>query len=638
MNTNSSAVDNIIREHNPFEGNMVVRASQIWGKSFPDVPSINSHASNAVLEAVSKVRQGKLQTVGITITGEKGLGKTQVISRIRHQLQKNDQTLFIYMGKYSSLNKIKCEFLQAVASSLRAYGKYQGIMQWQEIAAHLINEAKNLKYSPNQYIAKFRKPSSKLVEGLVNQIIQTKPEINNPYLIRAILWTLAPQSLSIYANHWLAGHELTEKQAKTLGLPNPKQEDKEAEGFTTACQILDLVSDYKLPVICFDELDRTDVDDNGFTTAQIVASLSKDFYNNLKRGIFLLSMYEETWRDQVKVLPQAEAVLERIANYPTPKETIQLSYLNSESVVTVVSHWLKEFYDTHQVTPPSPLYPFDESKLREFGTQKPSVRDILNWCSHHWFVPIDEKEEKITVEQNPNTSSVSVKPPHKSPVEAAFRRELKEVEESIDDAMEDNDSIASALLIGFENLIGKTVNGVEVESIDKFTGNNCYVQFKINGKDNGKDVKIGVAVIQQPNGIGVQARLSQLTDYERFDLTRGCLIRSRKISPNARSARQYLNQLLHKKGGEWVALKPEHIKPLLAIFQVDKERESYELTSEDIQSYIDEKGLAINNPLIQEILSDPSGQEPDIITDDNILISVPKTVLESDNLLELELS
>ncbi|ERT06307.1 AAA domain protein [Lyngbya aestuarii BL J] len=638
MNTNSSAIDNIIREHNPFEGNTVVRSSQIWGKSFPDVPSINAHASNAILEAVSKVRQGKLETVGITITGEKGLGKTQVISRIRHQLQSDEKTLFIYLGKYGSLNKIKCEFLQAVASSLRAYGKYQGVMQWQEIAAYLINKAKNLKCSPNQYIAKFQKPSSKLVESLVNQILQTKPEINNPYLVRAILWTLAPQSLSIYANHWLAGHELAEKQANALGLPNPKQEDKEAEAFTTACQILDLVSDYKLPVICFDELDRTDVDDNGFTTAQIIASLSKDFYNNLKRGIFLLSMYEETWRDQVKVLPQAEAIIERIANYPTPKETIKLSYLNSESVVTVVSYWLKEFYDSHQATPPSHLYPFDENKLREFGKQKPSVRDILNWCSHHWVVPRDEKEEKITVEQNPNTSSVSVKPPHKSPVEAAFRRELKEVEESIDDAMEDNDAIASALLMGFENLIEKTVNGVEVESIDKFTGNNCYVQFKINGKDNGKDVKIGVAVIQQPNGIGVQARLNQLTDYERFNLTRGCLVRSKKISPNARSARQYLNQLLHKKGGEWVALKPEHIKPLLAIFQVDKERESYELTSEDIQSYIDEKGLAINNPLIQEILSDPSGQEPDIITDDNISISVPKTVLASAQLLELDLS
>mgnify|MGYP001142015107 CR=1 FL=1 len=588
MNTNSSLIHDIIRENNPFEGNTIVRSSQIWGKSFPDVPSINSHASKAVLEAVYKVNQSKLQTVGITITGEKGIGKSQVISRVRHQLQKDQKTLFIYIGKYSSLNKIKSEFLQAVASSLRAYGKYEGVMQWQEIAAHLINNARNLKCSPNQYIAKFRKPSSKLIESLVNQILQTKQDINNPYLVRAILLTLAPQSLSIYANHWLAGHELAEKQANALGLPNPKQEDKEAEAFTTACQILDLVSDYKLPVICFDELDRTDVDDNGFTTAQVVASLSKDFYNNLKRGIFLLSMYEETWRDQVKVLPQAEAIIERIANYPTAKETIKLSYLNSESVVTVVSHWLKEFYDSHQVTPPSPLYPFDENKLREFGTQKPSVRDILNWCSHHWTVSGDE----------PSTVS------HKSPVELAFNQELQEIEDSMNDVMENNDWMASALLMGFESLIGKAVNGFQVEKVDNLLGR-CHVQFKIYGKDNGKEVKIGVAVIQQSNGNAIKARLIQLADYQQFDLTRGCLVRSQTINPNSKVAQQYLYPLLDEKGGKCAVLKPEHIKPILAFFQVYQNCENYELNPEDIRSYVNEKGLLINNPLIQDILSKP---------------------------------
>lgn len=590
MNTNSSAINDLIQQHNPFEGNTVVRTSQIWRKSFPDVPSVNAHASNAVLEAVSKVRQGKLQMVGVTMTGEKGIGKSQVISRIRHQLQKDEKSLFIYMGKYGSLNKIKIEFLQALASSLRVHGKYPGVMQWQEIAASLINNARNLKYAPQWYIKNFTKLIEKnpnFIEVNTELILQAKPDINDPYIVRAILWTLAPQSF--YANHWLAGSELAENQAKTLGLPNPKQEKREAEAFEMACQILDLVSDYKLPVICFDELDRTDVDDNGFTTAQVVASLSKDFYNNLKRGVLLLSMYEETWKNQVKVLPQAEAVLERIANYPTPKETIQLSYLNSESVVTVVSHWLKEFYDTHQVTPPSPLYPFDESKLREFGNQKPSVRDILNWCSHHWTVSGDE----------PSTVS------HKSPVELAFNRELQEIEGSIKDAMENNDWMAAALITTFENLIGKTVNGVEVEKVDNLLGR-CHVQFKIYGKDNGKEVKIGVAVVQQSNANAIKARLIQLADYQRFDLTRGCLIRSRNISQSARLAQQYLKQLLNEKAGKWAILKPELIKPLLAIFQVYKNCENYELSPEMIQSYIDEKGLVMKNPLILDILSEPS--------------------------------
>lgn len=83
----ASAIDDLIRNKNPFAGHNVVRPQQIWGKSFPDVPLINAHASNAVFDAVAKVRQGQRETVGITITAEKGLGKSHIISRIRHRLQ-----------------------------------------------------------------------------------------------------------------------------------------------------------------------------------------------------------------------------------------------------------------------------------------------------------------------------------------------------------------------------------------------------------------------------------------------------------------------------------------------------------------------------------------------------------------------
>jgi hypothetical protein len=165
--------------------------------------------------------------------------------------------------------------------------------------------------------------------------------------------------------------------------------------------------------------------------------------------------------------------------------------------------------------------------------------------------------------------------------------------------------MAAALITTFENLIGKTVNGVEVEKVDNLLGR-CHVQFKIYGKDNGKEVKIGVAVIQQSNANAIKARLIQLADYQRFDLTRGCLIRSRNISQSARLAQQYLKQLLNEKAGKWAILKPELIKPLLAIFQVYKNCENYELSPEMIQSYIDEKGLVMKNPLILDILSEPS--------------------------------
>jgi hypothetical protein len=202
MIATTSTIDELIRNKNPFAGHIVVRHQQIWGKSYPDVPSINAHASDAVFNAVEQIRQGKRDTVGITITAEKGLGKSHIISRVRHRLQSEGNTLFIYMSKYDNLNHIKHKFLENVVSSLRAFGS-QEIMQWQEIAAALINEAKNCSYTPQQYLNGYTnllKKSPRLIDDLIAAVLKIKPEITNPYIIRAILWTLSTEH-AYYATH-----------------------------------------------------------------------------------------------------------------------------------------------------------------------------------------------------------------------------------------------------------------------------------------------------------------------------------------------------------------------------------------------------------------------------------------------------
>lgn len=299
MINSTSSIDELIQKQNPFAGHLVVKPQQIWGKSFPDVPSINAHASNAVFDALDKIQKGQLTTVGITIVAERGLGKSHIISRIRHHLQTENNSLFIYMSKYDNLNQIKYEFLQSVASSLRAYGN-QKVMQWQEIAAALINEAKQWNYTPQQYISQYptwlKKYSTNFVEQFTKLVLPIKPEISNPYIVKAILWTLSPDHVN-YANRWLSGLELTKEEAEAMGLPNPKKEDRETESLRNIRQILDITSHYKVPVLCFDELDNADVAENGLTTAQVIASLVKDLYNNLKRGVFLSVMYPETWNE-----------------------------------------------------------------------------------------------------------------------------------------------------------------------------------------------------------------------------------------------------------------------------------------------------------------------------------------------------
>jgi len=89
---------------------------------------------------------------------------------------------------------------------------------------------------------------------------------------------------------------------------------------------------------------------------------------------------------------------------------------------------------------------------------------------------------------------------------------------------------------------------------------------------------------------------------------------------------KYLEPLIRQKGGEFVELKEEEIKPLIAIRAVHRKREvDYRVSEEEIFQFIAQKGahkmLGVSNPLIKEILSDPSYQIPvDMIEDEPITV------------------
>lgn len=386
----------------------------------------------------------------------------------------------------------------------------------------------------------------------------------------------------------------------------------------TACQILDLIGDYRTLVIGFDELESTSRNEAGFSRAQVVAVLAKDLYSKIKRGVLMMAMYAETWTHQVRVVPQAEAVTARIG-----EKTFDLKYLNSDDVVTLVSHWLKDYYDKKNLTPPHPVYPFNEDELRELGTEKPIVRKVLEECAKNWKVPGDEPDKLI------------IDPLHK--VEAAFNKELTGLEQTIDSYLEDSSTIAEALRLAFEGIEGETIEGVEVERAEEVkvkSADKGYLHLRVVGKEDGKIVKIGVAVVQESSAKFVTAALKRLIDYQKFDITRGCLVRSKEVKTHT-LGKEYLDKLLSKDlGGEFVKLRLEDIKPLLAILFVKKASEDYEVSEDQIKQLIVQKRIANDNYLIREILSDPSGQVPSgLVNEDKVVEnkSVP-TLLANDNI------
>ncbi|MFM9268299.1 AAA family ATPase [Tychonema sp. BBK16] len=618
-NSSFSSIEDLnaaLLSQNPFAKPPFLNASDVWGNEFFDVETINAHASDAVFHALDQIRAGQYPTTSIAITAQDGTGKTHIISRIRHRLQAKGGGLFVYANKYGNINQIKQGFQRILAESLGKIGR-QGVKQWQELATAMSNDAlkadtSNPKnYSPPDLVEKFKngKPSQvkKSIKGLTKRFLQAK-DVSDPDIVKAIFWTLSDDQ-SLYAIKWLEGQELAQYKSNELELPSQRQ------SFDAVLQILDLISQYNELVICFDELDTPDAYDDisGLHISQIVASLIKDLFQNLNRGLILSVMMPAQWSNKVKQLPGG--VFNKVSAHGNP---IDLKYMDAESIVNLVSFWLDKYYQLQNLIPPEPIYPFTQIQLSELGKGKPTVREVLKWCREHCKPPI------LNVNENNQDAEIS------DPVELAF---IKELEEEVGNSLEDNYLLADAILFGFQSLIGQTVERVTVQSAtDKVTQRgrkNDYINFKVIVKDNGTDVTIGVAVLQYAGGKGLGAGLKRLNDYQSFNLTRGCLVRSQTKKITSYLEQKYLIPLIKQQGGEYVELKEDEIKPLLAIRAVHQKREvDYGVSEEQIFNFIAEKGaekmLGTSNPLLKEILSDPSYQVPtDLIEDE------PVTVAES---------
>lgn len=603
------SINAAINSHNPFTNAGIVKEQDVWGKGVPDVPTLNAHASNQVFKAIQFVRNSKSsqdKVTSIAITAQQRVGKTHLLSRIRHELEKVGGALFVYAGvnNYTDLNLVKYQFQQTLADSLSKTGS-QEVMQWQEVAAAMANEGRENTVSPAVLVKRFDiacEKNKNLMNNLQKQVIKNKPNID-PYILRAILWTLS-ETQAPYAIKWLSGEELAQANADELGLPNSSKtnQDREAEALKNIQQILNLVGFYNSIVICFDEIDvKNNSTDDGLPTESVIANFVKILHDtlvnsDLSQGVVILTvMLPETWRDKVNSLPGGTP--DRISKF-TQRKPLDLKYISGDSMVELVTIWLQDYYNAKDLIPPDPLYPFTETELKEYGKiNKPSVREALRWCADNF---------KIETEPLPDDPFTRF--------EMAFTREG---EVKFEEYIEDSSRIAEALYFGFNTLKGKTLEEVMIveitNDIQPKRKNNNFINFKILGNENGKQVKIGVAVVQDSQS-KLNACLKRLNDYHTFDLTRGCLVRSEsKIKQMKKTAATFslLEELIKYKGGENVDLIEDQIRPLIAILAIYQKRQNYQLTEEQIFDIISKNNITFDNLLLKEILSYPSGEMPE---------------------------
>lgn len=601
-------INKTLKEQNPFAKPPFMNVNDVWGDGFVDFPAINAHASDLVFKALQNIHNGLYTTTSLLITAQDGTGKTHVIGRIRHQLQKDGKGLFVYVNEHDVNRPIKEQFQQKLSNSLGKIGSF-GVMQWQEIAALMAKnchpQLKNLR-NPQQLLNLLAKdPDQDKVNRILKDLVKRychSHEVEDPDIVQAIFWTLSPNKMyQSSAIKWLGGQELAEKFYKILDLPSQNK------SFDAVIEILKIIGQYKELVICFDELDTVESinTDTGLHISVIIAGLIKTLFENLKKGVILSVMMPDTWRNKIREIPKAD---QQKINTELPEKPLKLNYMNQESIIDFVSWWLNSYYQKYQLIPPSPTYPFEftEDQLKKLDQARLSVRMFLKWCKENCHPP--------------NGNGVQ---PIESKIEPYF---LNEMEGEIDDSeLDNNNLIADALLFSLKGLIGKTIERVKIEKVtDRVIPKNKkdnYLNFKIIGKENNHQVVIGVAVLQQLNGNSLAAGLNRLNDYEKFNLTRGCLVRSEDRKWGKAIEDKCITPLIKNKGGEYVPLKKEEFKPLLALLRVHKKQGvDYDFTEQEFQEFVNTKGqqyfLGEYNALLKEILSDPSHEIPTNLVED----------------------
>ncbi|CAN1213467.1 Metal-dependent hydrolases of the beta-lactamase superfamily I [Tumidithrix helvetica PCC 7403] len=617
--TDIKILNQLIEQSNPFSAKVTAQHN-VWSHDYSGVAEINQNAFNSVLKLIDDVDTGKSTSEGAALIGERGLGKTQLLARLRHDLNTNNKAFFVYMGEYDNLDLIKVEFLQAIVYSLKR--EYRpNVTQWQALAAAMYFDARgNTPCSVEHLISQFPKilaNKPELVNSWTKGIAAKCPDIKNVFLIRAILWTLLPEAAP-FAAMWLAGKKLSEESAKSLGLPV----DRETDSFAYTCDLLNLIARYKTIVFCFDELDTPQVSSQMLTIVQVVIDLAKYLRNNIKRIVILLAVFPQTLEEDI--LSAQSSVSSQIrAAYDRFDHQIRLEFLDEQSSLALIKHRLQQFYKHHDVVSPDSFYPFQEDKLRQiFASERATARQVLRWCEENW-------------------APIGIDPPPPPSIAECFKEQMKEIYDRIDEIVDDSDKISKALRFAFNHLVDKVVEDLRVfevveEQDKKFSD---LIPFKIKVRkaenQNGPFTSIGVAVIQK-TGNALTSALSKLVEFNNLKQTRACMVRSENIS--GATAQNHALTLL-KDGGEWVAMVVEQIAPLLALQALAEKLEQYELTPEQVMEYVDSEKLLTENALIKEILSKPEGKPPKTAkpSDINKLASIPQSLSVQDNSEDIDL-
>jgi Cdc6-like AAA superfamily ATPase len=579
---------------NPFRLKSVISANEVWGDVITDLPGLNQHIDERIFDAITEVRKKYSSKIGIAIKGDRGTGKSHVIYRVWRKITQEGDSVFAYISPCTNPKRINSHVRFYLSDSF-TYQDSQGITQWQKLAAAAINTLKGTEFedkyrsyiekchSPNElrkYIVASQNKTTLLgfFDELVEAILENQTGIDVNFLKALLFLLLKNAIIAQIALAWIKGEDNSE--IKKIGLPEflfAEKEDKSIWMMEQICKLAEIAS---LPVvICFDQLDSAGTDnDSGDSPAQSIAKCIDRIYFQCSNVILVCCVISDTWRE---IEQMGSGIPDRVgqravrAKPPTTEQTIELVKLR-----------LNWFYKNNSLNAEDypHLYPFEESKIKHIASESASARSLMTWCADEFEKVIDDKKKKKT-----------------------FLEKYDELIKQIQIPMKDDDQLAAIIFCAMTMIPNGGTANVVIQEVKKIADATHDLHFIISGYDclHKSQVKIGVRICETTNGKTFNAVMTRLVNYDKYGLTRGCLIRSTDVPRSWKIGYALKEKLEKEQGGEVVVLKKNDMKPLVAIQKIYEQSEDYGFTKEEIKQFVKDLGLAADNLLICEILSAP---------------------------------
>lgn len=595
---------------NPFKKDIVIANEEVWGDVITDLTSLNKHIDQAIIQAVIEVRQKYLNKVGIAVQGEKGRGKSHAIRRVWKKIEREGGALFAYIPPCSNSMKIDSHVRFYVAQSFKQQD-LQGTTQWQNLAASAIATLKGTEFEEQyqEYLKKCENADElrkyiisrigkeklpNFINDLTESILENKSGIDF-YFLKAVLWLLFKNMIIAQgALSWLNGAD--DPNIKSAGLPEYSSEQKEVSAISTIQQICKLAELASLPVVIwFDQVDNNALDSNSVdSSSQIVAKCLDRIYFQCS-NVILLSCLLPKDLNEIKQL--GSGVSDRVC-----QQVLEAKRATYEQMIELLKMRLNWFYQTYNLNLNDYpfLYPLREEKIKEISDQGSSTRVLLQECGKIFdsvVPPISVIEPKI------------VKPDR---IETDRTKEFLDtynqlMKKKLQVPINDEDKLAEIIGCAISMIPEEGVDQVIVNELEYIEEASIYdPHWIVSAYDltHQKQVTIGIRICETMTAATFNAVMKRLLNYEDYELTRGCLVRSSTVPKGWRVGSQMLQDLVDKKGGEVVILKKQEVKPLLVLQRIYEQAEDYGFDEDEVIELAKKLKLVANNRLIREILSE----------------------------------